>query len=124
MTFRPGDAYLGFLDDAFKAMKATVKPVKFVENGFMSTSRSIETAKTYAMETKQTYCHVYMSVTIENGVSAMPLSLSHGTTAKKDDKEVLLQSGGTHYITGMHIEPRGDGLRDYYVNLPATDRRI
>lgn len=124
MTFRPGDSYLGFLNDAFKAMKATVKPVKFVENGFMSTSRSLETAKSYALTTDSTQCHVYMSVTLEKGVAAMPLSLSHGTTTKKDGKEVLLQSGGTHYLTGMHIEPRGEGHRDYYANLPATDRRI
>ena len=90
----------------------------------MSTSRSLETAKTYAMETKQAYCHVYMSVTLEKGVAAMSLSYTYGTTTKKDDKEVRLESGRTYYIIGMDIEPRGNGLRDYYVNLLATDRRI
>ncbi len=124
MHFNPGDAYLGFLDDAFKAMKTTGKPVEFVEKGFMSTSRSLETAKSYALTTDSTQCHVYMSVTLEKGVAAMPLSHTRGTTAKKNDKEVLLQSGGTYYIIGMDIEPRGNGLRDYYVNLLATNRRI
>jgi hypothetical protein len=124
MHFGPGDAYLGFLDDAFKAMKSTVKPVKLHEKGFMSTSRSLETAKSYALTTDSTQCHVYMSVTLEKGVAAMPLSYTHGTTTKKDDKEVLLQSGGTYYIIGMDIEPRGDGLCDYYVNLLAANRRI
>ena len=124
MHFNPGDAYLGFLDDAYRTMQTTGEPVKFVEEGFMSTSRSLETAKTYALINDTKQCHVYMSVTLEKGVAAMPLSYTHGTTTKKADKEVLLESGRTYYIIGMDIEPRGDGLRDYYVNLLATDRRI
>ena len=124
MHFNPGDAYLGFLDDAYRTMQTTGGPVKFVEEGFMSTSRSLETAKTYALINDTKQCHVYMSVTLEKGVAAMPLSYTHGTTTKKTDKEVLLESGRTYYIIGMDIEPRGNGLRDYYVNLLATDRRI
>lgn len=124
MHFEPGDAYLGFLDDAFKTMKATGKPVTFVEKGFMSTSRSFETAKTYALGEDPNLCHVYISVTLEKGVSAMPLSLTHGTTVKKNDKEVLLASGETYYIIGMDIKTHGNGRRDYFINLLATNRRI
>lgn len=46
MHYKPGDAYLCFLHDAYKTMKATGRPVAFVEKGFMSTSRSLETART------------------------------------------------------------------------------
>ena len=124
MHFKPGDAYLDFLDNAFRTMKATGKPVELLEKGFVSTSRSLETAKAYAMETKQSYCHVYMSVALEKGVAAMPLSLSRGTTTKKNDKEVLLASGRTYYIIGMDIKTRTNGRCDYYINLLATNRRI
>ena len=95
-----------------------------VEEGFMSTSRSLETAKAYASCKSPKVCHVLISVTLEKGVAAMPLSYTHGTTTKKADKEVLLESSRTYYIIAMDIEPRGNGLRDYYVNLLATDRRI
>ena len=124
MHFRPGDAYLAFLDDVYKTMRATGRPVAFVEKGFMSTSRSLETARNYAWCGDSELSHVFISVTLEKGVAAMPLSLSHGTTTKKDDKEILLESGGTYYIIGMDIVPRGNGLCDYYINLLATTRRI
>lgn len=124
MHFKPGDAYLGFLDNAFKTMKATGKPVELFEKGFVSTSRSLETAKTYALGEDPSLCHVYMSVALEKGVAAMPLSLSHGTTTKKNDKEVLLASGRTYYIIGMDIKTRDNGCSDYFINLLATNRRI
>ncbi len=124
MHFKPGDAYLGFLDDTYKTMKATGRPVAFVEKGFMSTSRSLETARTYARCEDSELSHVFISVTLEKGVAAMPLSLSHGTTTKKNDKEILLESGRTYYIIGMDIVPRANGCRDYYINLLATNRRI
>ena len=124
MHFNPGDAYLGFLDDAYRTMQTTKRPEKFVEKGFMSTSRSLETAKDYASSKSPKVCRVLISVTLEKGVAAMPLSHTRGTAAKKNDKEVLLQSGGTYYIIGIDIEPRSNGLRDYYVNLLATNRRI
>ena len=105
-------------------MKATGRPVAFVEKGFMSTSRSLETARTYARCGDSELSHVFISVTLEKGVAAMPLSLSHGTTTKKNDKEVLLESGKTYYIIGMDIEPRENGCCDYFINLLATNRRI
>ena len=124
MRFRPGDAYLNALDDAFETMKATGRPALLMEKGFMSTSRDYQTMWVYAASDDPSYCHIHMSVTLERGVAAMPLSLSRGTTTKKNDKEVLLASGGTYYIIGMGIEPRGNGLCDYYINLLATNRRI
>ncbi len=124
MRFKPGDPYLGKLNRAFEKMRETGNPVELIEPGFMSTSRSLETAKAYAMETKGAFCHVYVSVTLEKGVAAMPLSFSRGTAAKSNDKEVLLESGRTYYIIGMRMEPKGDGLYDYYINLLATNRRI
>lgn len=124
MHFKRGDPYLQVLIDAFRTMKATGKPVKLIEPGFMSLSRSLETAKAYACAGDPELCHVFMSVTLDKGVAAMPLSLSRGTTTKKNDKEVLLESGRACYIIGMDIEPRGNGLYDYFVNLLATNRRI
>ncbi len=122
--FKPGDPYLQMLVGALEAMKATGKPVKLIEPGFMSLSRSLETAKAYACAKDPELCHVFMSVTLDKGVAAMPLSLSRGTTTKKDDKEVLLESGRACYIIGIEIEPRGNGLYDCFINLLATNRRI
>lgn len=124
MHFKPGDAYLSFLDNAYKTMKTTGRPVELVEKGFVSTSRSLETAKAYALGENPELTHVFISVTLEKGVAAMPLSLSRGTTTKKNDKEVLLASGRTYYIIGMDIEPRGNDRYDYFINLLATNRRI
>lgn len=124
MRFRPGDAYLNKLDDALKEMRETGRPAKIIERGFMSTSRDYRTMRLYAASDELSYCHVCISITLEKGVAAMPLSLSRGTTTKKNDKEVLLASGGTYYIIGMDKEPRGDGLCDYFINLLATNRRI
>ncbi len=124
MRFKPGDPFLKTFDEALSRMEETRMPVPYIEKGFMSASRSVETARTYAYSENTDICHVYMSVTIEKGVAAMPLSLSKGTTTKKNDKEVLFQSGRPFYIIGMDIKPRGGGLYDYHVNLLATDRRI
>ncbi len=78
----------------------------------------------YARQRDDSVCHVYISVTTEPGVVAMPLSHGMGTTEKVNDKEVLFQSGRPYYIIGIRRIWRGGGLYDYYINLLATDRRI
>ena len=122
--FEPGDEFLGMLDDCLETMDREKKPAVFAEKGFMSTTRSVETAEIYARSNEGNLCHVYMSVTAEQGVSAMPLSASHGTAANTSDKEVLFKSGQSYYIIGMKRKDMGEGRCDYYINILATDRRI
>lgn len=124
MWFKPGDPFVKMLDGCLEGMNETHKPALFVEKGFMSTTRSVETMNEYARQRDNSLCHVYISVTTEPGVVAIPLSHDMGTTEKANDKEVLFQSGRPYYIIGIRRTWRGGELYDYYINLLATDRRI
>ena len=124
MSFDPGARLLKEFDRDLEAILETDKPASFVDRGFMSLTRDLETMGAYASQDRPSICHVYMSVTIEKGTAAMPLSFSKGTAANMDDKEVLLRSGQPCYVIGIYREPRGGNLYDYYVNLLATNRRI
>lgn len=124
MHFEPGDPFLGKLDAAIEAMKDTRTPAEFADRGFMSTTRSVETMESYAKKEKQRLCHVYMSVTIEPGVAAMPLSVKRGTASKENDKEILLRSGQPCYIIGIRKTHAGEDAFDYHVNLLVTNRRL
>ena len=124
MSFDRGARLLKEFDRDLEAMLETDKPASFVDKGFLSATRSVETMGAYASMNRGGICHVYMSVTIEKGTAAMPLSFARGTAAKQNDKEVLLRSGQPCYVIGIYREPRGGNLYDYYVNLLATNRRI
>ena len=124
MHFEPGDPFLGKLDAAIEAMKEMRTPAEFADQGFMSSTRSVETMKAYAKENEKSLCHVYMSVTIEPGVAAMPLSVKRGTASKKNDKEILLRSGQPCYIIGIRKIYASEGTFDYHVNLLVTNRRL
>ena len=124
MSFDPGARLLKEFDRDLEAILETDKPASFVDRGFMSLTRGLETMGIYASQGRPSVCHVYMSVTIEKGTAAMPLSFARGTAAKQNDKEVLLHSGQQCYVIGIYREPRGGNLYDYYVNLLATNRRI
>ncbi len=87
---KPGDPFVKMLDGYLEDMDETHKPALFVEKGFMSTTRSVETMNEYARKREDSLCHVYISVTTEPGVAAMPLSHDMGTTEKVNDKEVVL----------------------------------
>ena len=78
----------------------------------------------YAKTNEKSLCHVYMSVTIEPGVAAMPLSVRRGTASKKNDKEILLRSGQPCYIIGIRKIRMGDDTFDYHINLLVTNRRL
>ena len=80
--------------------------------------------ETYADKQNHDICHVYMSVTIEPGVAAMPLSVKRGTASKKNDKEILLRSGQPCYIIGIRKIRMGDDTFDYHINLLVTNRRL
>jgi hypothetical protein len=124
MSFDRGARLLKEFDRDLEAILETDKPASFVDKGFMSLTRDLETMGIYASQGRPSVCHVYMSVTIEKGTEAMPLSFSKGTAANMDDKEVLLRSSQPCYVIGIYREPRGGNLYDYYVNLLATNRRI
>ena len=124
MHFEPGDPFLGKLDAAIEAMKETRTPAELIDQGFMSTTRSVETMEAYAKKGKAGLCHVYMSVTIEPGVAAMPLSVRRCTAANNEDKEVLLRSGQPCYIIGIRKTYAGEDAFDYHVNLLITNRRL
>lgn len=121
---KPGDPFVKMLDGYLEDMDETHKPALFVEKGFMSTTRSAETMNEYARKRDDSLCHVYISVTTEPGVAAMPLSHDMETTEKVNGKEVLFQSGRSYYIIGTRRIWMGGDLYDYYINLLATDRRI
>ncbi len=124
MSFEPGDPYLAALDGAYEAWRKTGKPVKMVEKGFLSLTRSAETMHKYADGGNGGKHHVYIAATLDKGTCATPLSEAMGTAANGIDKEVLLPSGTEYHIIDMKKIPNGDGTYDYRMHILITDRRM
>ncbi len=124
MRLPPSSSLQQFFDNALSSMQHSHKPALFIEKGFMSTTRSLDAMKDYAATGKDDLVHVFLSITLEPGIKAMPLSQTFKTTKKKDDKEILLCSGGVYYIVGMKKVCKSNGLYDYFIQLIATNRRM
>lgn len=124
MRLPPNSSLQHFFDEVLNRMQYSQKPALFVEKGFMSTTRNVKTMENYASHDNLNFTHVFMSITLEPGIKAMPLSQTYATATKKNDKEILLRSGGVYYIVGMKRVHTGNGLYDYFIHLIATNRRI
>jgi len=124
MSFDPGDPYLADLDGAYEAWRRTGKPVKMLEKGFLSLTRSADAMNIYADDGNGGKHHVYIAATLDKGTCAMPLSKRMGTAANGIDKEVLLPFGTEYHIIDMNRVPNGDGTYDYRMHILITDRRI
>ncbi len=112
------------LDAIYETWKATGKPVKVEEKGFLSLTRSVETMNIYADSESNGKCHIYIAATVDEGIYALPLSEKMGTAANGIDKEVLLPCGTEYYIIDMKRIPNGDGTHDYRMHIVITDRRL
>ncbi len=93
----------------------------FRDNGYVSTSRSKEYAKTFAVPKENDKAVCLFRYLIPTGSKAMPLSTMYDTTMSDIEKEVLLESGNDYKI--IEIDKKTINGIIYYEGIIELVRR-
>jgi len=99
LSFGKNDDFIRMLDNAYVVLRNS-KIYPFIDNGFVSTTRDINYAKTVMLKNKKEV-YVLCSYISLAGTHCMPLSEEWGTTIDDSEKEVLFKSMQKYYICGI-----------------------
>lgn len=99
MSFNRDDSFVTMLDTALVKLE-TQRVYPFVDKGFVSTSLSLDYAKTFLQKSKKDVLVLCSFINLL-GSNTMPLSKKRGTTTNSFENEVLLKNNQKFYICGV-----------------------
>ncbi len=110
MAFNKNDNFVKMLDNAYIHLQEN-KYFLFVDNGFVSTTKDIDYAKSFISKSNKDVCVLCSYISLA-GAYCMPLSKEWGTTKNDFEQEVLFKSMQEYYICA--IQKYKIGTKQYY----------